>query len=153
MTELPFIDEHSRQIDAPDEAVWSALLGALGRSFAGLPDWLASAWGLRPRTRTGGWERAAVLGDTLPGFEVVEAEPPRVLVLRGGHRFSEYELRFDLDCPARSRTRLRAQTSAAFPGVSGTLYRALVIGTGGHRIAVRRLLSGVAARAEAPRNV
>jgi hypothetical protein len=153
MTELPFIDEHSRQIEAEPEVVWSTLLGVLGRSFAGLPDWLTSAWGLHPRTRSGNWEESVRGGDTLPGFAVAEAEALRRLVLRGGHRFSRYELCFELDNPAPGRTRLRARTRAAFPRVSGAVYRALVIGSGGHRIAVGRMLGRVAARSEAPRPV
>jgi hypothetical protein len=48
---------------------------------------------------------------------------------------------------APRRTRLRATTWAAFPGVAGTVYRALVIGTGGHRIVVRRILKRIAAEA------
>jgi hypothetical protein len=39
---------------------------------------------------------------------------------------------------------LRAQTHAAFPGIVGQLYRAAVIGSGAHRLVVRRLLSRVA---------
>jgi hypothetical protein len=92
-------------------------------------------------------------GDTLPGFEVAEVAAPQLLVLRGGHRFAQYELRFELERPDSSRTRLRAQTHAAFPGLSGAGYRALVIGTGGHRIAVRRMLARVAERAERPQPV
>jgi len=35
---------------------------------------------------------------------------------------------------------LRARTEAAFPGLLGRLYRAAVIGSGGHRLVARRLL-------------
>jgi hypothetical protein len=75
----------------------------------------------------------------VPGFRVVEAEPCRRLALRGRHRFSNYALTFVLD-----GDRLRAQTHAAFPGVLGRLYRAAVIGSGGHRLVTRRLLRQVA---------
>ena len=40
--------------------------------------------------------------------------------------------------------RLRARTHAAFPGILGRLYRAAVIGSGGHRLMTRRLLRQVA---------
>jgi hypothetical protein len=73
---------------------------------------------------------------------VAEAEPGRRLALRGRHRFSRYELTFVL-----ADGELRAQTRAAFPGIHGRLYRAAVIGTGGHRILTRRLLRRIAARA------
>lgn len=81
-------------------------------------------------------------GQTLPGFRVAEAEPGRRLVLRGRHRFSDYELTFLLDDDT-----LRARTHAAFPGLLGRLYRAAVIGTGGHRVVTRRLLRQVIRRA------
>jgi hypothetical protein len=45
---------------------------------------------------------------------------------------------------------LRALTFAAFPGVHGKAYRALVIGSGGHRIVVRRMLKRVAAAVHPP---
>jgi hypothetical protein len=89
-----------------------------------------------------------VVGDTLPGFAVTEVEPPHLLTLRGGHRFSDYELRFELERLTSGGTRLRAKTSAAFPGLKGRVYQALVIGTRAHRVAVRRLLAQVARRAE-----
>jgi hypothetical protein len=81
-------------------------------------------------------------------FTVATAEPPRRLVLRGSHWFSIYELRFDLEPLEPGQTLLRATTFAAFPGITGRLYRMLVIGTRGHVLAVRRLLGAVAERAE-----
>jgi hypothetical protein len=60
-------------------------------------------------------------------------------VLRGRHRFSDYSLTFVVD-----GERVRALTHAAFPGVLGRLYRAAVIGSGGHRIVVKRLLRKIA---------
>jgi hypothetical protein len=41
--------------------------------------------------------------------------------------------------------RVRAQTYAAFPGVKGRVYRALVISSGAHRFVTQRLLRRVAA--------
>ena len=148
MRTLPFVDEHTRRIDASGERVWEALLVTVGRLAPELPDWLKSAWGLRPRTRVGEWDNAASVGDSVPGFDVVGIDRERALVLRGGHRFARYELRFDLEPLSAGAIVLHATTSAAFPGLKGRLYRAAVIGTGGHRIAVRRILARVERRAE-----
>lgn len=65
-------------------------------------------------------------------------------MLRGRHRFSRYELAFDLAPRDASSTRLRATTRAAFPGPQGRVYRALVIGTRLHVLAARALLRRVA---------
>ncbi len=148
MGRLPFIDDHARHIDASPEHVWPALLATVGKISPKLPGWLVMAWDLRHAERAGGWDATIAVGDTVPGFAAAEVKPPRLLTLRGRHRFSEYELRFELEQPPTGGTRLRAKTSAAFPGLRGRVYRALVIGSGGHRIAVRRLLASVAHRAE-----
>ena len=87
-------------------------------------------------------------GDTIPGFAVAEADPPRVLALCGRHRFSRYELRFELHELPGDRIEIHAKTSAEFPGARGRIYSALVITSGGHRIAVRRILKRLAQRAE-----
>lgn len=78
------------------------------------------------------------------GFRVTEAAPPHRLVLEGRHPFSRYALVFALDDPESGATRLRAQTWAAFPGLKGRVYRALVIGSGAHAVLVRRMLRGIA---------
>ncbi len=57
-----------------------------------------------------------------------------------------YKLIFLLS-DADGGTRVAAQTWAAFPGLKGRIYRALVIGSGGHRIVVRRMLKRIAAQA------
>jgi hypothetical protein len=44
--------------------------------------------------------------------------------------------------------RLSAETRAEFPGRSGSAYRALVIGTRGHVLAVNSILRAVRRRAE-----
>lgn len=147
MNRLPYVDEHSRQIAAPAEEVWPALLDTLRQGLPYVPGWLAAAWGLDHRSRSGSWEQDVAVGDTLPGFAAAEIEPGRVLTLRGRHRFSDYELRFELEPFAAGGTVLRAITHAAFPGLKGRLYRALVIESGGHRIAVGRILGAVGSRA------
>jgi hypothetical protein len=86
------------------------------------------------------------VGSALPGFRVVAAVPGRELVLAGRHRFSSYALVFHLEPAGPGCSRLRAETRAAFPGLSGSLYRRLVIGTGGHAVGMRRLLSAVGRR-------
>jgi hypothetical protein len=75
---------------------------------------------------------------------VAEAAEPVRLVLSGRHRFSTYVLAFTIvDRGPGSGCRLIATTYATFPGVTGRLYQAAVIGSGGHRLVVRRLLRRV----------
>lgn len=145
-----FIDEYDTEIEASPDRVWDALVATVGALFPDLPRWLARVWGLEPPTRTDAWHAALTVGATVPGFTVAELEPARLLTLRGRHRFSDYELRFEIDRSPGERSRLRAISSAEFPGIKGRLYRAVVIGTGGHRVAVRRILRSVARRAEQP---
>ena len=136
MEQLPYVDEHHRRIDAPAEVVWTALLKVLRREMgAGAP--LARLLGCDPAEGTP--EFAGRPGDAVPGFRVVEADPGRRLTLRGRHGFADYALTFVID-----GDRLRAQTHATFPGVLGRLYRAAVLGSGGHRLVTRRLLRQVA---------
>lgn len=135
MRELPYIDEHTQQVDAAPEAVWAALVKFLRGMGGSSP--MARVLGCDPARGTA--EFAGHVGDTVPGFRVVEAEPGRRLELRGHHRFSDYALTFVLD-----GHRLSAQTHAAFPGLRGRLYRAAVIGSGGHRLVTRHMLRQVA---------
>ena len=86
-------------------------------------------------------------GSTVIGFHVVRAEQPAELALAGSHRFARYSLTFAIDELDGRRSRLRAITRAEFPGPHGRLYRALVIGTRGHVLAVRSLLASVRKRA------
>lgn len=146
MERLPEIDDHVRLVAAGPERTWSALVAVLAGTFPVVPGPLASLWGLDHRVRSDDWEHPSI-GSTIPGFEVDGIDPPRVLALRGRHRFSRYELQFKL-VAVEAGVDLHARTSAIFPGPHGRLYRALVIGTGGHAVAVRRLLARVAGRAE-----
>jgi hypothetical protein len=91
--------------------------------------------------------RPLVAGSTIPGFRVAHIVPRRELVLSGHHRFSEYTLTFRVQVVHLGTTRLSAETRAAFPGVHGRVYRALVVGTGIHGRAVRRLLDATKRRA------
>jgi hypothetical protein len=88
------------------------------------------------------------VGSTVAGFHVARAERPVELALEGAHRFARYALVFRIDELGANGSRLRAETRAEFPGARGRAYRALVIGTRGHVLAVTRLLRTVRARAE-----
>jgi hypothetical protein len=147
MEHLPYIDEHRTRIAASPENVWAALLSLLRAQSAVVPTPLVRLWGLTPSTRAGEWSGTVRPGDTIPGFEVAEVDVARRLTLRGRHRFSRYALVFELERQAVDACTLRAETWATFPGLAGAGYRALVIGSGGHRFAVRRLLHSVAGRA------
>jgi len=145
LEELPHIDEHAIVVDAAPERVWTALGEVLFRASPPATRMIGRALGVRPLDPSGD---ALALGATLRGFRVARAEPPAQLALEGHHRFSRYALIFRLDGLEGERTRLRAETRATFPGAAGRVYRALVIGTRGHVVAVRRLLRATRRRAE-----
>lgn len=147
MERLPYIDEHARCVGATRDRTWAALIavGAELRGDATGP--LARLSRLQPALASGDWGGGLEAGATLPGFAVEEACSPSRLALAGRHRFSRYALVFELEEMSPDRTRIRAQTRAAFPGALGRAYRALVIGTGVHRMVVRRLLHRIEGRA------
>jgi len=140
--QLPFLDEHREQVDVPADVAWTALVGVLRRRLGGAGT-LARVLGCDPVDGTPGF--SGRVGETLPGFRVVDAEPGRRLTLRGKHRFARYALTFLID-----GNQLRARSEAAFPGIHGRLYRALLMGTGGHRLVTRGLLRQVARAAGRP---
>jgi hypothetical protein len=142
--ELPFVDEHRVVIAAPPEAVWRVLTRLVARSRRGT-EAFAYVLGAHPRRASNG---PLLEGATVPGFEVAEAVPGRLLRLIGHHRFSRYELRYTLD-PQPAGTVLSARTRAAFPRLRGTFYRGLVIGSGAHSVLLRRQLDAVRRRAVA----
>jgi len=129
---LPFVDAHTRVVAAPAVAVWRAVerFTTAGDSPA------VTAYGRLVGVRGG------------RGFHVGRSEPPRRLELVGGHRFATYSLVFTVDDVADGRSVVRAETRAAFPGVAGRLYRALVVDSRAHALIVRRMLAGIARRAE-----
>ncbi len=127
MERLPYIDEHRRRIAAPPEATWSALQRVVaGYLTPSLPQPVVRAWGLQPAA----------------GFAIADEVAPQRLVLRGRHRFSRYELAFELERDGGG-TVLRAITHAVFPQLHGRAYRALVISTRLHVLATRRVLRQV----------
>jgi uncharacterized protein YndB with AHSA1/START domain len=145
--ELPYVDTHTVRIAAPPEAVWPALVRTVVASFSGARvESAARLLGCTP-ARASDWSRPGPEG-TLAGFRAQTVEPPVLLVLAGRHRFSRYALTFRLE-EAEGGVWCRAETRAAFPGLHGRLYRAAVIGTGGHRVLLRRMLRHVRQRAGA----
>ncbi len=125
---LPFVDEHRIRIAASRELVWTALRRWVDSSLGvGANNPLARLLGTEPRT----------------GFEVTREVPNQHVGLAGRHRFSRYVLVFEIDDGAGGATVLRARTYAAFPGPHGRVYRALVIGTGAHAVAVAHMLRSV----------
>jgi hypothetical protein len=144
---LPHVDELPIEIGANRQATWAALLRVVAGAFA-------SARGRRPARLLGcedtvpSGPRPLAQGSAFPGFHVEGAEPPLELALAGRHRFSTYLLSFRLEEAGPGRTRLVAETRAAFPGLKGSAYRALVIGTRMHVLVTRRLLTATKRRAE-----
>jgi hypothetical protein len=123
MERLPYIDEHATTVAADREETWWALLRVMCRD---------------PHKPS-----------TVPfGFNLDEARPPERFALTGRHPFAVYRLVFELEIAPGSTaaTRVRALTWADFPGVHGKIYRAMVIGTGAHRVVVRQMLKRIAAQ-------
>lgn len=147
MGRLPAIDEHAIVVDAPVAEVWAAMLEELNEATSGpLAATYARVIGCKPSSSSG--TRPLGMGSTVPGFRVTSAVADEELVLTGQHLFSTYELIFRLTSTGEDRTEIRAESRAAFPAMRGRLYRLLVIGTGFHVAAVRRLLGPIRQRAE-----
>ncbi len=144
---LPYVDELAVDVAADRDTTWAALLRVVERSFA-------SARGRGPArllacddTEPSG-PRPLAQGSAFPGFHVETAEPGNELALAGRHRFSTYLLTFRIENAPAGGTTITAETRAAFPGVKGAIYRALVIGTRMHVVVTRRLLTAAKRRAE-----
>lgn len=132
MSTLAFIDEHCVAVHAPLARTWDAVTKVASRlTDRPLPRALASLWRLEPAA----------------GFAITSSATRERIALTGHHRFAEYELAFELR-PTQDGVEVRARTSAEFPGAAGRLYRALVIGSGGHRVAVGAMLRRVRRAAE-----
>lgn len=144
--QLPLLDAHEMPAEATPEEVWKALPVALRAAFhRSRARWLAAILGCDERGSKRVFDAGS--GETLAGFRVARSDPPRRLALEGRHRFSRYRLTFEIE-PGGAGSRVRAVTHAEFPGLRGTLYRAAVVGSGGHRIVTRRILASIARRAE-----
>jgi len=144
--QLPRLDEHSVGIAASAEHVWDATLASLDATFADRgAATFARLLGCEPVTRAG-WD-APTVGSSLPGFSVVTADRPQLLVVSGRHRFARYGITFRIGA-APAGTRLAAESRAGFAGALGALYGLAVVGSAGHAIAVHRLLRSVRQLAE-----
>ena len=141
---LPRIDEHTTIVAASVDETWQALLDTVADTFTGRHAALYAR--LVGCADTAASTPPIVEGSTVPGFNVSRFVPGRTLELTGRHRFSEYRLALRLEPAGPGRTRLSAETRAEFPGLTGGLYRLLVIGTRFHVLAVRRILAGVVRR-------
>jgi hypothetical protein len=123
VNELPFVDEHFVRVhtdmDRTRDAV-SKLAHRLADRPA--PGAFVAAWRLEPSS----------------GFTIASSTSERI-VLVGQHRFARYELAFELRA-TDDGVDVCARTSAEFPGAAGRLYRAFVIDSGAHGVAVRAML-------------
>ena len=121
---LPLLDEHSAIVQGSASAVWEAV-----RHYA---------LGLAQSDRT---LVGRILGPEPPsGFDVAEEVEGERIALTGRHRFARYRLVFELAARPGNTTRLSVLSFAVFPGARGRLYRALLMGTGGHVLAVRHMV-------------
>lgn len=141
--DLPFVDVHEVLVSAPAAAVWLSLPVQVSQ-FAPA-EAFARLLAAEPHQACG---KPLDEGATLPGFEVVETVPGKRVQLAGQHRFSRYALILILEAQA-DHTVVKARTHAEFPGLRGRVYRRLVIGSGAHRVLVKRLLEAVRREAEA----
>ncbi len=137
MSERPYhVDEHAIVLSVGPAAAYAAV-----RSYA---DGLTA-----PPTGPAGRLLHRLLGtEPASGFEVADEQPPRLLSLAGHHRFSRYVLDFRVEPAAGGSSTVTAVTWADFPGRRGAVYRALVVGSRGHVVAVRRMLAAIHRRAQ-----
>lgn len=131
--ELPYVDTHTVTVAAAGGQAFDAVAASIPRAGSRGP--------LSFYARLIGCEGGKP-------FSVTGSERPVELVLTGRHRFSQYELAFQFVPGGPGSTVISATTHAAFPGIGGRLYRAAVIGTGGHRLAMRAMLTALKRRAE-----
>jgi len=146
LEQLPPIDEHAIEIDAPAELAWGALFPMLEGTLD------------HPRARRYARRIDAAVttahgdlghpGGMLPGFTVIRAIEPVMLALAGRHRYAQYAMVFRIDLLPGQRSRVRLESRAQFLGRRGRLYRAGVVGTRGHVLFVNRMLRTVKRRAE-----
>jgi hypothetical protein len=145
LPDLEYIDEYGIAIRAEPDAVYDATVAVLrtlaGPSLRRYARLVGSAYATT--SGTGELEQ----GDTVVGFRVASSERPHLIRLEGAHRFAAYRLGLRIDRGQDDRVILRARTDAVFPGRAGRIYRAVVIGSRGHRFVVRRMLRRIARRA------
>ncbi|MFY9914416.1 MAG: hypothetical protein WAK18_07115 [Nocardioidaceae bacterium] len=126
--EPAFVDEHRISIPAARDNVWTALHRYVDSSLV----------------RNKSQPLVLLLGTRPPaGFELSQEIPEEQLSLTGRHRFSRYRLTFELADLATGDTMVTARTYADFPGPHGRVYRAVVMGSGAHVVAVRAMLRSI----------
>lgn len=146
--DLPSIDTHREQVNAPAADTWEALIAWAARGWSNSTNArFARLLGCEPAEVSG--ETGAV-GSSIPGFRVASSEPPHMLGLAGGHHFSTYTLDFRIEDRGEDSL-LSATTHAAFPGLKGQLYKTAVIRSRAHILFTKRILRTVARRAERAR--
>jgi hypothetical protein len=143
---LPFIDELEAVVEAPAAAVYLAVAKRMARGLEA-PGARAFAALLKCAHRGASYTVPPIEGQETNGFVVARADEPRALVLEGQHRFATYRLSFFVDPLTERRSCLRARTEAVFPGFGGAVYRELVIGSSGHAILVKRMLTAISREA------
>jgi hypothetical protein len=143
---LPCIDEHEISLNVPAPVAWNAVVAVFGR-LTTRPAWrvFSKAVRCKPDHAVG---TAVTAGDAVPGFLVARSEAPTEWALEGEHLFSRYGLTFRIAPVDSGHCRVAAHSSAEFPGLHGKIYRAMVIGSGGHAIGVRRILRSIKTEAE-----
>jgi hypothetical protein len=109
----------------------------------------ARLWGADPVESNG--LGSHVIGAERPGFVVCQIVPGVTFAARGRHRFSAYQLVFSIEPRSATSSRVTAETFAEFPGVSGRLYRFLVVTLGPHTVVMRLALWYLRRRAESLR--
>lgn len=150
LEQLPSIDEHYIDVEAPAEATFAAL-------FPTLESALGSKFAHSYCERVGAVETEAHgdlhhPGGTLPGFTVTRAIAPVMLALAGEHKYAKYAVVFRIDLLPGQRSRVRLETRALFSDGRGKLYKAAVLGTRGHVVVVNRMLRSIKRRAELSSN-
>ncbi len=146
LEELPPIDEHYIDVEAPAGDTYAALFPAIERFFDG-----RFAQGYCERVGAIETEKRGDLhhpGGTLPGFTVTRAIEPVMLALAGEHRFAKYAVVFRIDLFPEKRSRVKLETRAAFTPGKGRIYKAAVVGTHGHVLVVNRMLRAIKRGAE-----
>ncbi len=146
-TDLPFVDELDIQLKATPEAVYLAVARHIERSLQSSGPRLFSRI-LACQSRGSSFSVPPAAGQVTNGFHVAQAESPGLLVLEGTHRFAIARLSCIIGPGEEGRTRLAARTAAAFPGLKGALYRALVISSGAHTVVVKQMLAKISRLAE-----
>lgn len=121
-----FIDDRRVAVDGSVEQAWRA-----AREYAeGL---------VAP---SGGWFPRLLGAEPSSGFRIAEEVAPRRVSLQGRHRFARYALDFRM-ASTDGTVEVSAISYSDFPGVTGLAYRTAVVGSHGHGVAVRRMLSTI----------